>query len=213
MQANKLQMRGHCQVCGSQQAVVRGHMSKHGYSVKDGWFVGICSGEHHAPVEESCVELDSICHEITISCQQMTARVANLRNGVEQPSKLPIWNGSTGKYDMTPVAELNDYQRERGLDTVICELENRIRAGTRHIEFMIDIREKFHGQPLVEVDTHANRPEPIIWGEQRADESGKIFTCTHTDGGRVYWKGLNYKGEPCKSWMGTRSWRAMQKVA
>jgi hypothetical protein len=212
MKATKIQMRGHCQVCGAQQAAVRGGMSKHGYSVKDGWFVGICSGEHHAPVEQSRQHLDLVCADISKQVAEMTARIENLRTGVEQPSKLPVWDGREGKYHMTPVAEMSSHERETGLNTVVWELENRVRAGSRHVEDLIAIANKFHGQPLVEVDTQANKPEPIVWGEQRVNESGRTLTCTHTDGGRVYWTGVDYQGRPCKSWMGSRSWRAMSKA-
>lgn len=212
MKATKIQMRGHCQVCGAQQAAVRGGMSKHGYSVKDGWFVGICSGEHHAPVEQSRQHLDLVCADISKQVAEMTARIENLRTGVEQPSKLPVWDGREGKYHMTPVAEMSNHERETGLNTVVWELENRVRAGSRHVEDLIAIADKFHGQPLVEVDTQANKPEPIVWGEQRVNESGRTLTCTHTDGGRVYWQGVDYQGRPCKSWMGSRSWRAMSKI-
>ena len=45
------QIRGHCQCCGNQQAVVSGHMSKHGYTVEHGWFQGVCTGESYKPIE------------------------------------------------------------------------------------------------------------------------------------------------------------------
>ena len=37
----EIQIRGNCQCCGKEQAVVGGLMSKHGYTVENGWFSGV----------------------------------------------------------------------------------------------------------------------------------------------------------------------------
>jgi hypothetical protein len=212
MQANKIQMRGHCQVCGGQQAVVRGGMSKHGYTVKQGWFEGVCTGEHQAPVEESREHLDLTCAKINEQVAKINARIENLRSGVEQPSELPIWNYRTGKYDMIPAAELSDLKRKDGLQTMIWRLESRAEAGCSHVKNLTTIADTFHGKPLIEVDVQANKPEPIVCGERRVNKCNRTLTCAQVDGARIYYTGLDYQGRPFKGWTGSRSWRAMSRA-
>lgn len=45
---------GHCQACGHQQKLPKGLLSKHGYRVRFGFFMGVCRGAKHPPYEESC---------------------------------------------------------------------------------------------------------------------------------------------------------------
>lgn len=44
---------GHCQICGSQQKLPSGNLSKHGYTVRWGFFSGTCNGAGHPPFEQS----------------------------------------------------------------------------------------------------------------------------------------------------------------
>ena len=45
---------GTCQWCGAQQKLPAGKMAKHGYTVRNGWFQGVCPGSGTAPFEQSC---------------------------------------------------------------------------------------------------------------------------------------------------------------
>ena len=44
---------GTCQICGSNQKLPSGVLSKHGYNLDFGFFSGVCQGEGHAPFEKS----------------------------------------------------------------------------------------------------------------------------------------------------------------
>jgi hypothetical protein len=44
--------RGHCQVCNRVQKLPDGLLAKHGYTVMDGWFNGVCPGAAHLPLEQ-----------------------------------------------------------------------------------------------------------------------------------------------------------------
>ena len=50
----KIQLRGNCQRCGREQAVLApsGTMAKHGSTDKGGWFIGGCSGHNYGPMQE-----------------------------------------------------------------------------------------------------------------------------------------------------------------
>ena len=45
---------GTCQICGSAQKLPGGRLASHGYTVRWGFFSGICAGTNHLPLEESC---------------------------------------------------------------------------------------------------------------------------------------------------------------
>lgn len=53
MNCTKATHRGTCQVCGCIQLLPGGRLSKHGYTVKWGFFSGVCSGAHGLPFEQS----------------------------------------------------------------------------------------------------------------------------------------------------------------
>lgn len=44
---------GECQVCGSRQLLPNGRLSKHGYTVRWGFFSGTCTGSDELPFEQS----------------------------------------------------------------------------------------------------------------------------------------------------------------
>lgn len=45
--------RGNCQVCGREQKLPGDRLSRHGYSVRFGFFLGTCPGTGHQPFEQS----------------------------------------------------------------------------------------------------------------------------------------------------------------
>lgn len=44
---------GTCQICGCNQKLPNGQLSKHGYTTQWGFFSGVCSGAHALPFEQS----------------------------------------------------------------------------------------------------------------------------------------------------------------
>ena len=56
--ARKATHLGHCQVCGCQQKLPGGVLSKHGYTTKWGFFAGTCTGSGSLPIELSKDLLD-----------------------------------------------------------------------------------------------------------------------------------------------------------
>lgn len=49
---------GICQGCGRMQKLPNGKLSKHGYTVDNGWFNGVCMGSDHLPFEQSKDEIE-----------------------------------------------------------------------------------------------------------------------------------------------------------
>lgn len=68
--STKIQLRGNCPCCGRDQAVLAsGRMSKHGYTVEQGWFQGVCSGDSHAPMQKDRVVTDRIIAQVDFVSQ------------------------------------------------------------------------------------------------------------------------------------------------
>ena len=89
MQATQ-QIRGNCQCCGRQQAVVNGRMSKHGYTVKEGWFSGICSGRNYAPIQVSRTTTDKIIADISAEIPELIAKAEKVKSGELTPKTLKV---------------------------------------------------------------------------------------------------------------------------
>ena len=45
---------GTCQLCNAVQKLPGGRLASHGYTIRWGFFAGVCSGSHQLPLEESC---------------------------------------------------------------------------------------------------------------------------------------------------------------
>jgi len=45
---------GNCQICGREHKVTGVHISKHGYTVRNGWQQGACYGSEGKPIQLSC---------------------------------------------------------------------------------------------------------------------------------------------------------------
>ena len=67
--------RGTCQICGSFQLLPEGVLSKHGYTVKWGFFSGVCSGSGRLPFEQST---DAIEAQVTAVKAQIVATKAEI---------------------------------------------------------------------------------------------------------------------------------------
>jgi len=214
MQANKLQLRGHCQVCGNEQAVVRTTMSKHGYSIVNGWFSGVCHGQHHQPIEVSRAYTDEVIAQIKVDIENIKTRIAKLWVGEIKPETFQIYDRATRKYVAKPVAEFSAYEYKYQFTNLINGLENTIRRGELHIDTMTRLANEFHGKPLREVNTEANKPEAINIGETRIiNDEGKTGTVYKIEGARVYYKYINSKGSGLIAWQGSRAWRNLKLVA
>jgi len=141
------QIRGNCQCCGRQQAVVGGLMSKHGYTVKDGWFSGVCSGRNFAPIQVSRTMTDKIIADISAEIPELIAKAEKVKSGEITPKTIKL---RFGKEDIA--FEQGDLRQQSNARTSLeWAYRNRARAGQDFVKTMAEVADKFHGQPLVEV--------------------------------------------------------------
>lgn len=208
-----IQLRGHCQQCGAQQAV-NGTMSKHGYTVQNGWFQGVCHGHNFAPIEIDRTEADETIARVSRDVSVLESDLGKMREGKIVPKTIKTTRGEwiNNKFVNLeiPFSEGDVYQQRSAVETMIFQTEHRIRAGKGFIRDFGALVDKYHGQPLVEVKKPEAAPR-IQAGEQRLNERGLVLTAMYQDAARVYYSYINSAGKIYKgAWIGSRAWRALK---
>jgi hypothetical protein len=210
-----IQLRGICQCCGREQAVMGGRMSKHGYEVKDGWFNGVCTGQHYEPMEVSREQADRIIREVEAECVELRQRAADLTRGKVRPltaksgKKAEVKGVPYYKWEdeMVPFAQAESWHQAEAVRSAVWNATRRAEIGECFAVGLGVLADKWHGQALREV-VKAAPAEPIRQGEQRKAESGTILTVRYVEGARVYW--ATERGS--QGWTGTQAFRKLVKV-
>ena len=152
---NKNQIRGNCQVCGRQHAIVNGLVAKHGYTVEYGWFQGVCVGHTASPVQvDNKVLLASI--------ESIENKIAVLENDIEkvkQGKLAPTMVRVTKNFERVeiPYAEASEIQKKNARDILVANLENRIRQGNDYIKMLNQVNDMYHNQPLVVIEQEVKK--------------------------------------------------------
>jgi hypothetical protein len=158
--------RGHCQVCGAQQAVNNetGKLAKHGYTVESGWFTGECPGSHNLPLEVDHAMTDNIIDDLTRQADRIEQQIAD---GItEVPHHYSVRSGNYGSTKKMVViteatiesvfadigARYNSMSWENAFDQHIWRLRRQVTFLRDHCEFMGKLIEKRHGADLVPVE-------------------------------------------------------------
>ena len=140
------QIRGNCQCCGRQQAVINGFMSKHGYTVEQGWFNGVCSGRNHPPLQISRTVTDKIIADISAEIPELIAKADKVKAGEITPKTVKLF-----RKEEIPFEQGDRRQQEAARTSLEWAYRNRARAGKHFAESMAKVADKYHGQPLVVV--------------------------------------------------------------
>jgi hypothetical protein len=209
------QLRGNCQCCGRQQAVVRGSMSKHGYTVDLGWFNGVCSGNRHAPLQVSRATTDSIIAQIGVDVAALLEQAAALKAGTTHPERVRVVplkyqriNG-VREYVTTSWDEANDYARIDAVRSEVYARESRARAGISQASFLSQLADEVHGTKLIVVEM-AEAASPIRIGDKKVI-GGFTCVCTSVERARVNYNLLKHGGT-YRGWIGIQSWRKLAAV-
>lgn len=202
------QYRGNCQCCGRRQAVLdSGFMAKHGYTVDNGWFKGICSGQHFQPMQNNRVVTDSIISQVRADCSELLATVRAYKDGKAHPARITKTSYKRGEDSTMAWEDAAEWQQVSGLRTAIMQLEGRARRGLGFADTLETLVNEVNGKPLYEVEVEKG-PAPIQYGESRKAPSGKILKVVRLEGQRVYWKDERGFG----SWTGASAWRKYELV-
>lgn len=211
-----IQIRGNCQCCGREQAVVSGLMSKHGYTVQNGWFSGVCSGNHFQPMQFSRVETDQIVSDIRTEIPKLLALADQYESGALLPEfvmkKVLDTNLRKWVEVKVPFAEAGIVDQRSTVSQVVWGYKNRASAGKSFADHLESIANKVHNTPLIEVAK--KEVEPIRVGDKKTNQETKaVYTCFKVDGVRVYWSATRVSdGKEIRSWMGSTAWRKLETV-
>jgi hypothetical protein len=144
----KSQYKGHCQGCARLQAVLpNGLIAKHGYKVKYGFFMGVCNGAGHAPLEVSEQYTLSVIESITQQIDELLAQAQSYRDGTAQPEVIRVGNSRNER--IIPFAEAQRWEVSRFFFDETGRLETRAYYGQRTIEALSQARAEFHGKDLI----------------------------------------------------------------
>lgn len=70
--------KGECQICGSQQKLPNGELSKHGYTTRFGFFEGVCAGAHNLPFEVSKDKIQGVVDSVAARIPLVRAEIVEL---------------------------------------------------------------------------------------------------------------------------------------
>ena len=151
--SSKIQLRGNCQCCGNDQAVVRGYASKHGYTVDNGWFNGVCSGQNYEPIQVSRVQADRVVESVRLSVAKLEKELAAVEAGTVTPKSAIFGYGKNRNAIPFEIATLK--QKEDAVFSLKHGLRHRIRDGKDFANHLEQVANKYHGQPLREINLDA----------------------------------------------------------
>lgn len=205
--ATKTQLRGNCQCCGRDQAVLAttGTLAKHGYTVKGGWFQGVCSGHHHRAMQDDRSVTDRIVAEVRSQVAELRKTAQAYRVGTAHPARIAKASARPGEDATIAWDEAPDWMRNDARRSAIYALENRAAAGEHFANDLEALANAMHGQPLREEKVSAG-PAPILAGERRISTKRGVLTATSVVGAWVSWR--DERG--LKSRMSSRAWRALE---
>ncbi len=209
----QIQTRGNCQCCGRLQAQVRGDIAKHGYTVEDGWFQGVCQGHRYPSMQVERTVTDGIVASVRADVAALEIQLGLVKEGKLFPATVTNgrkFEGNKMVDVIVPYKEAEVWNQVAGVKAMIWKLESRIRSGTQFADGLEGVANRVHGTPLVQVA----KPEPaarIQAGEQRLNERGLVLTALYQDAARVYYSYINSAGKLYKgAWIGSRAWRALK---
>jgi hypothetical protein len=211
-----IQIRGNCQCCGKEQAVVGGLMSKHGYTVENGWFSGVCEGRNFRPMQVNRVETDNIVASIRIQIPKLSAQAEQYESGAVTPDFVVkrSYSVELGKSIETkiPYAEADAYDQKSARSQIVWALKSRASSGKTFSDQLEAIANKVHGLPLIET-TKKEVIQICVGDKKKSQETGLTYICFKVEGARVWWTSARVSdGKVMKSWMGSQSWRKMETV-
>lgn len=199
----KTQTRGNCPCCGRDQAVLSsGRMSKHGYTVDNGWFNGVCSGERFQPMQVQREVTDQLVVQVRREVKELEAAADDFATGRRVPKT--VTRGWGKNETQVAFADAPEWEQRQAVSKALYAARSRAKAGEQFANDMEKLVNAVHGQPLREVPV-AEAPAAIRSGEQRKLANGRVVTVRFTDRGRVYW--ADERG--FRSWTGVQAFRKL----
>ena len=208
---SKTQSRGHCQCCGREQAVQRGAIAAHGYTIQNGWCEGVCPGHDYAPIEESRVQADEKVAFVRETVAKLRAKAERALSGGCDPETYksgyhyvqePKW---ACVVEFSPFAAASEPKKADIREGISRNLIGKARAGEQFADFIEGVVAEFHGKPLVVVVK--SEPAPRIYsGEKRIGKKGAVLVIFRIEGRRIWYR---REGQSGVFAMSPRAWRLL----
>ena len=160
--------RGICQVCGAQQAVNPGRqaLANHGYTVKYGFFNGICSGAGHRPLElEKTLTLRTIDWLLNQIVPEQTKLATDLLSGKRVPrfTKRETMPNSTryvypARYIPATREEIGENEANKQIADAAYRAGRQVEHAKAHAKDLGKLIATYHGKPMYEVPSEESKP-------------------------------------------------------
>lgn len=186
----KIQTRGHCQVCGRIQAFGASGMAKHGYAVvgrgDGGYFHGTCQGSHHANLERDRSVLDGVIQQVRNDLVGLKKDLNEVIAGRKHPKT--VWfdgfrisvakdRPRSARYKLTDYKELSAYHQDDVRRQIQYQIESRIRMGESFVKDMLKLAEKVHGADHITINKTPDTSKVISVGS-KVKVAGREVTVT-----------------------------------
>lgn len=161
-------IKGHCQACGRIQVVLStdGLMSSHGYTVRSGYFQGVCIGHNHLPLELSRTHLDYVVAYLGREAVMHTMKAERLQSGADLPELVmqrsepygsimyhsrhhenPAMRGTAM---MTPWHNASEMEQGYQLKMDISHHQHEASLARSHAAGLLELAARVHGQTLID---------------------------------------------------------------
>ena len=147
-------------------------MSKHGYTVDNGWFNGVCSGRNYVPLQVSREHTDIIVAQVRADILQLITDADGVKAGVITPKTITIRIGRE-KVEVA-FADASPHKQSQARDSKEWSLRSRASSGVSFADSMEKLATKLHGTALIKV-AKKEAPEYISIGQQKS-ANGTIYT-------------------------------------
>ena len=88
---------GTCQCCGATQKLPNGKLSKHGYTIDNGWFQGTCYGAGHLPFEQSKDLIEGLIESAQEHIEKINAEIEELKASTDHTK---AWRHAHADYQL-----------------------------------------------------------------------------------------------------------------
>lgn len=148
----RVQLRGHCQHCGRLHAA-NPMMAKHGYTIPNGWFQGVCSGAEHDPLEVSRVQLDDLVASLGKWANDAQDEALKLEQKEIDPEGTWETYSEMGhrKRKLKPYGDMPEWEKNQCRKSRVWNLQSKAKQYRQHAEDLLKLAEAVHGQPLKDV--------------------------------------------------------------
>jgi hypothetical protein len=179
-------------------------MSKHGYTVENGWFQGVCSGDRHEPMQVSRTTADKIVADVRADVVTLLAKADQVLAGKMKPTK--VVRGQCMKPYEIDFADATEYEQAQAVQILNWKLRSRAKAGEDFAKYLAETADQKHGTALIEVE-RKEAPAPVIAGDKKT-KNGQTYTCRYVQGARVHYR-MTRGEQTFKGWIGIQAWRKM----